>query len=832
MMSVIMYFIISVILALFILYDLFLMSSPKTAVKGNIIGAGAIFIAIIVTLYYYQIIGLGILWICLLIGGAIGLYLGGRVKMIQMPEMVAFLHGLGGLAAVLLSITVLTNPVEITTFTLTTGMLALVVGGLTFSGSMVAASKLHGVISSKPVVFPGHNTISIITIFVMLLSVLLSVIWPHYLIPILAFSLIVSLFFGYLFTIRVGGADMPITISLLNSCSGVTGAMVGMATYDPLLVAGGGIVASAGYLLTEIMCRAMNRSLLDVLAGKTTLSGKSGGAKGGGLPKKEESAVKQEKAAIAQKKTPQQILGEAKSVILVPGYGVALAQAQFEVKKLADKLEKQGKVVKFAIHPVAGRMPGHMNVLLAEVDVPYDQLYEMDAINPEFAATDVVIVVGANDVVNPAANTAEGSPIYGMPILNVDQAKHVIVCNYDTKPGYAGVDNPLYSNDENVTLILGDAKATIGQLNDSLDGKNPQQAGSQSQGGQDQYQALRDAKRIIIVPGYGMALAQAQFEVKKLADKLEKQGKDVKFAIHPVAGRMPGHMNVLLAEVDVPYDQLYEMDAINPEFASTDVVIVVGANDVVNPAANTAEGSPIYGMPILNVDQSKHVFICNFDTKPGYAGVDNPLYSNQDKVTLLLGDAKDTVAKLDIALDAQETPDEATPMTKQDQYQALRDAKRIIIVPGYGMALAQAQFEVKKLADKLEKQGKDVKFAIHPVAGRMPGHMNVLLAEVDVPYDQLYEMDAINPEFAATDVVIVVGANDVVNPAANTAEGSPIYGMPILNVDQAKHVIICNFDTKPGYAGVDNPLYSNQDKVTLLLGDAKETVAQLDSEIN
>ncbi|MEL7568353.1 MAG: NAD(P)(+) transhydrogenase (Re/Si-specific) subunit beta, partial [Dehalobacterium sp.] len=376
-MSTTIYFILSVVLAIFILYDLFLMSSPKTAVKGNYIGAAAIFVAIIATLYYYQIVGLSVLWVCLFIGGVIGLYLGAKVKMIQMPEMVAFLHGLGGLAAVLLSITVLVNPEEITTFTLATGMLALAVGGLTFSGSMVAASKLHQIISSKPVAFPSHNTISVITIVVMALAVIVSPIWTHYLIPLVAFCLAVSLFFGYLFTIRVGGADMPITISLLNSCSGVTGAMVGMATYDPLLVAGGGIVASAGYLLTEIMCRAMNRGLLDVLAGKTTVSGRNGNVKAVLTPKKEEAITKQEEVKAPTKKTPIEMLGEAKRVIIIPGYGMALAQAQVEVKKLIDLLGSQGKEVKFAIHPVAGRMPGHMNVLLAEVDVDYDKLFEM-----------------------------------------------------------------------------------------------------------------------------------------------------------------------------------------------------------------------------------------------------------------------------------------------------------------------------------------------------------------------------------------------------------------------------------------------------------------------
>ncbi|ATW26527.1 NAD(P)(+) transhydrogenase (Re/Si-specific) subunit beta [Candidatus Formimonas warabiya] len=462
-MSAVGYFFVSIGLALLILFDLYLMSSPKTAVKGNGIGAAAILAAIVATLFYYQIVTLKILWVCLLVGAVIGLYLGGKVKMMQMPEMVAFLHGLGGCAAVLLSITVLLNPGEVTSFSTFTGMLALAVGGLTFSGSMVAASKLHQIISSRPVVFPGHTRISVLALVVMGILVLGSLFFPGTMALLIAVCLTVSLCFGYLFTIRVGGADMPITISLLNSCSGVTGAMVGLATYDPLLIAGGGIVAAAGYLLTEIMCRAMNRSLLEVLSGKTTAPNINRAKTDVLDDPKDDVPMPQ----VQEKKTAGQILAEAQRIIIVPGYGMALAQAQREVKQLADLLERRGKEVKYAIHPVAGRMPGHMNVLLAEVDVDYDQLFEMDAINASFKETDLALIVGANDVVNPAANTAEGTPIYGMPILNAYEAKNVIICNYDTKPGYAGVENPLYKS-ANSLLILGDAKETVGNLAGAL----------------------------------------------------------------------------------------------------------------------------------------------------------------------------------------------------------------------------------------------------------------------------------------------------------------------------------------------------------------------------
>ncbi|MFR7950960.1 MAG: NAD(P)(+) transhydrogenase (Re/Si-specific) subunit beta, partial [Acutalibacteraceae bacterium] len=397
-----------------------------------------------------------------------------------------------------------------------------------------------------------------------------------------------------------------------------------------------------------IMCRAMNRHLGDILLGKTSAPTKREKAEPAAVVKEAQAAPSGQ--AACEKESPAEILRQAKNVIIVPGYGMALAQAQQTVKQLADRLEARGAQVRFAIHPVAGRMPGHMNVLLCEADVPYEQLYEMDAINDGFKACDAVLVIGANDVVNPAANTAEGTPIYGMPVLNVADAKHVIICNYDLKPGYAGVENPLYHKKEGVSLLLGDAKDTLQALCNELNANEAQTAPTGAEKiaetpVEEAGEWLHDAKEVIIVPGYGMALAQAQKLVKQLADQLEQQGKEVKFAIHPVAGRMPGHMNVLLCEADVPYEQLYEMDAIDDEFKECDVAVVVGANDVVNPAANTAEGTPIYGMPVLSVDQAKHVIICNYDLKPGYAGVENPLY-HKPGVSLLLGDAQVTLQSL------------------------------------------------------------------------------------------------------------------------------------------------------------------------------------------
>ncbi len=840
----IIYYVAAGILTIAVLVGISMMSRVETSVTGNALGAISMLLAIILTLWYFNIFTVIELWIAMLVGLVIGIFIAMKVKMIQMPQMVGLLNGLGGGASMLAGIlTLIAARPDETAFSLATAGLAIFVGSLTLTGSLVAAGKLHKVLPQRPIVLKGHPLWTGLTLVLSLLSVVLLVIPSILAVPLLKAVLIIlcaliSGAFGIIFAIRVGGEDMPITISLLNSLSGVAGAIAGMAISDPLLVAVGGVVGASGLLLTQIMCRAMNRKLFDILLGKTSAAGKPAAAK------KQEAVCPQPETAESAALSPQEACGcwlrEAERVIIVPGYGMALSQAQATVKQLMTELEAEGKEVKFAIHPVAGRMPGHMNVLLAEVDIPYDKLYEMQDINDEFKDTDVAIVIGANDVVNPAANTAEGTPIYGMPILDVEEAKHLILCNFDTLPGYAGVDNPLYDEgrEDRIALMLGDAKDTLNAMMKAY--RDQETAPDKLEEGAELTPELlsgtwlRQAEKVIIVPGYGMALSQAQATVKQLMAELEAEGKEVEFAIHPVAGRMPGHMNVLLAEVDIPYDKLHEMDDINPRFKETDVALIIGANDVVNPAANTAEGTPIYGMPILNVEEAKHVIICNFDKQPGYAGVDNPLYDegHEDRIALMLGDAKEMLSAIMQAFRVCAIPDQAADGSlapEQSGGQWLADAKRVIIVPGYGMALSQAQATVKTLMMELEAAGKEVKFAIHPVAGRMPGHMNVLLAEVDVPYDKLHEMQEINPEFKETDVAIVIGANDVVNPAANTAEGTPIYGMPILDVEDAKQVIICNFDKLPGYAGVDNPLYDEgrSDHIALLLGDAKETLDAL-----
>ena len=832
-------YVISALLSLLVMVGIALMSKVRYASLGNSLSALAILAGIVFTLLTKEnngtpIITAWTLYPSLAIGALIGGLFATRVKMIQMPQLVALLNGLGGGASALvgiLSVAGIGERLAATAFSNFTGYLAIGIGLITLVGSLVAAGKLHRLLPQKPQVWAFHSMATVLSLVVMAILILIGTFSQYEGMPVfwlIAGVAIFSSLFGLYFSIRVGGADMPITISLLNSLSGVAGAIAGMAIGDVLLVAVGGIVGASGLLLTQIMCRAMNRSLLSILLGTK---------KKVAAPAPPSVATASPAAApkIEVKKTPGEVLSTAKRVIIVPGYGMALAQAQHEVKQLADALRKGGAEVRFAIHPVAGRMPGHMNVLLAEANVPYDDLFEMEAINDDFAKVDAAIVIGANDVLNPAARNAEGTPIYGMPVLNVDQAPYVVICNYDLKPGYAGVENPLYTREEGVALLTGDAKETVSALlvdyQKALAGNG---AVAPKAGASDKPTAgaiLSTAKRVIIVPGYGMALAQAQHEVKQLADKLRSKGVEVRFAIHPVAGRMPGHMNVLLAEANVPYDDLFEMEAINDDFAKVDAAIVIGANDVLNPAARNAEGTPIYGMPVLNVDQAPYVVICNYDLKPGYAGVENPLYTREEGVALLTGDAKESLARLMEEMDQTVVPEaegsKESCSSTPSYTQWMKEAHKVIIVPGYGMALAQAQHEVKQLADKLAKQGAEVRFAIHPVAGRMPGHMNVLLAEANVPYDDLFEMEAINNDFASTDLVIVIGANDVLNPAARNAEGTPIYGMPVLNVDQAPHVIICNYDLKPGYAGVENPLYTREEGVALLTGDAKESLQKL-----
>jgi len=622
------YYIVCCVVVIGTLAGIAMMSKVKTAVTGNQIGALSILIAIVLTLWYNGILTVIPLLIVMLISLVVSAWWSTKVKMIVMPQMVATLNGFGGAASAIVGGVYLVGiGAESTMFTDITSGLAIAVGMITLFGSVVAVGKLSGKLDQKPVILPLHQLIT--TVLLVISLVMIGIIaWGGidlWLSLLLIYT--VSGLFGIVFAIRVGGADMPITISLLNSLTGIACSAAGMSVGDPLLIAVGGIVGAAGLLLTQIMCRGMNRSLLDILLGKTTVVTAS---------------------VVSYSGSSDHIskLKKAKRVLVVPGYGMAVAQAQGLLKELSGILEENDVIVDFSIHPVAGRAAGHMNVLLADADIPYEKLREADELDADIAQYDVAIVVGANDVVNPAAREAKDTPIYGLPIIAVDKINHIIICNYDKKPGYAGVDNPLYESDK-VTLLIGDASDTLRELIDKLseDSKKADTTEETERAGK----LLSEASKVIIIPGYGMALAGAQGLVKELSVKLTNGGATVDFAIHPVAGRMPGHMNVLLAEVDVSYDKLREMNDINPGFAECDVAVIIGANDVVNPAARDAVGTPIYGMPILSADEAKNIIVCNFDTKPGYAGVDNPLYKSS-KVTLLLGDAaktlKDLIGKL------------------------------------------------------------------------------------------------------------------------------------------------------------------------------------------
>ena len=497
--------ILSTLLSVVVLAGISMMSRVKTSVAGNLLSALAMLVGVAATLVFSGVLTVWTVYAAILIGALIGGTMARRVKMIQMPQTVALFNGLGGGASALVGMLSAqgigfndSQLAEISgngywPFVYFTALLAVAVGTITLVGSLVAAGKLHRLLPQKPVLWPMH---SLCTLLWLLLTV-------AFIIVGMAGTLVTSALFGLWFSVRVGGADMPITISLLNSLSGVAGSIAGMAISDVFLVAVGGIVGASGLLLTQIMCRAMNRSLLSILLGgahkaqaRKEQSAPLSQAKEDNenealikrvmdlekkikeleeivknlegrvkvLNEKIDEAEQQKPAAQEEKATAASVLSKAKDVIIVPGYGMALAQAQHQVRQLADKLESRGTRVRYAIHPVAGRMPGHMNVLLAEADVDYEKLYEMEAINDDFAMTDAVVVIGANDVLNPAARNAEGTPIYGMPVLNVDQAPEVIICNFDLKPGYAGVENPLYSREKGVYLELGDAKETLMRL--------------------------------------------------------------------------------------------------------------------------------------------------------------------------------------------------------------------------------------------------------------------------------------------------------------------------------------------------------------------------------
>jgi NAD(P) transhydrogenase subunit beta len=431
------------------------LSHPATAVRGMRISSLGMLAAIVVTLLDRAIVGYGVIMAGMITGSTIGLVAARAVKMTAMPQMVALLNGLGGGASLLVGgAEFLKAELAGTALPLYTSVIiqvAVLVGGVTLAGSLIAWAKLQEVMTGRPITFPFQKPLNALIFLVIVgLSVYQvmepdPILWPFWAV------VGVALVLGLLLVIPIGGADMPVVIALLNSYSGIAAAMTGFVIQNEVLIISGALVGSSGIILSNIMCRAMNRSLANVLFG--AFGGETTSVKSAeGLTVRQVSA---EDAAVQ--------LAYARQVIVVPGYGLAVAQAQHLVRELGDLVEKKGGEVKYAIHPVAGRMPGHMNVLLAEANVPYDKLFDMDQINAEFERTDVALVIGANDVVNPAARSDPGSPIYGMPILNVDHARSIIVLKRGMGKGFAGIENELFFNPK-TSMLFGDAKASLAKL--------------------------------------------------------------------------------------------------------------------------------------------------------------------------------------------------------------------------------------------------------------------------------------------------------------------------------------------------------------------------------
>lgn len=430
------------------------LGSPVTARSGNRLASIGMLIGVVVTLFDRQIISFEFIVAGIIIGGLIGIIAAKKVQMTAMPEMVAVFNGFGGGASALVAWGEFSRvePALISIDGLVTTGLSILIGSITFTGSFVAFGKLKGFIGGGRIALPGQNIINLVLTAVALGLVGWFAIDPGY--QVVFWSLFgLALLIGVLTVLPIGGADMPVVISLLNSYSGIAAAMAGFVLGNNLLIISGALVGAAGLILTNVMCKAMNRNLLSVLFGKF-------GSSGAG-PEKSAGGDQSIQKTFADDVAIQ--CSYAKKVVIVPGYGLAVAQAQHIIKEVANLLEEKGVSVKYGIHPVAGRMPGHMNVLLAEADVSYDLLYDMDQINPEFKTTDVVLIIGANDVVNPAAKTTPGSPIYGMPILNVDEAKRTIVFKRSMNPGYAGIENDLFYNDKN-QMFFGDAKKSLQEL--------------------------------------------------------------------------------------------------------------------------------------------------------------------------------------------------------------------------------------------------------------------------------------------------------------------------------------------------------------------------------
>ncbi len=447
-----------IVAAILFIYGLKMLGRPETARRGNLVSAVGMLVAVVATLL---VGGLSFTWVIvgLVIGTAVGVYAARTVQMTEMPEMVALFNGSGGIASLLVGWAEYHRRfVEasggLDPFTAAVTFLAVLIGGVAFTGSLIAFGKLAGRIPGQPIKYANQNLYNAGLFGLVVVLGVLFCLTPAtglgYLLLVLA--ILASLALGVLIVIPIGGADMPIVVALLNSYSGIAASMAGFIIANNVLIVAGSLVGASGLILTSIMCKAMNRSLSNVLFAGYENAGEGGAS----------SQVEGEAKPISPDDA-YFMLEAASSILVVPGYGMAVAQAQHAVRELAELLEANGAEVRYAIHPVAGRMPGHMNVLLAEANVPYEKLVEPEDVNPTMETIDVAMVIGANDVVNPAAREDSGSPLYGMPIINVDLAQNVFILKRSMSPGFSGVENPLFYK-ENSRMLFGDAKSTVSQL--------------------------------------------------------------------------------------------------------------------------------------------------------------------------------------------------------------------------------------------------------------------------------------------------------------------------------------------------------------------------------
>ena len=441
------------------------MTHPRTATRGNLISSGGMFLAVAVTVLWFEILTPAILAAGLLIGGVVGAYLAVAVETTEMPQLVGLFNGFGGGASAVVAgaelVDVLAGGGDLGVGLTASAAIAAIIGSVTFSGSFVASGKLHGIVGESPVSTNVGHALKVTFLGIALVAGAVLVVQPSLFggvptaewVPVYWVIVAAALLLGVFLVVPIGGADMPVVISLLNSYSGLAAATTGFVLNNTVLIIAGTLVGAAGMILTIIMCDSMNRSLTNVLFGG--LGGDGGSEEMDDIYEGQITETSPEEVTM--------LLETAERVVIVPGYGMAVAQAQHAVAELVDLLEDSGVDVEFGIHPVAGRMPGHMNALLAEADVPYDKMRELEEVNPTFSQTDLVIVTGANDVVNPRANEDDDSPIAGMPILNVEDARHVVVNKRSLSPGFSGIANPLFARD-NTSMLFGDAKESMQSL--------------------------------------------------------------------------------------------------------------------------------------------------------------------------------------------------------------------------------------------------------------------------------------------------------------------------------------------------------------------------------